>query len=57
MLINILIACVIAGLVLWALKMLPIDDRIKQIGSIAVIVVLVLWLLKLVGALTGSPML
>lgn len=57
MLLDILIACVVAGLIIWLLQQFPIDARVKQVGSVAVIVVLVLWLLKLMDLTVGSTLL
>lgn len=47
MLIQLIIALVIIGAVLYILTLLPIDARIKQIINVIVIVVIVIWLLQL----------
>ncbi len=49
-LISIVIALVIIGVVLWAVQQLPIDDTIRVVIRVVVVLFAVLWLL---GVLTG----
>lgn len=54
-LINILVALVIVGLVLWAVEQIPMDDTIKRIIRVVVIVVVCIYLLYfLVGLLPSG---
>lgn len=49
-LISLIIAIVVVGLLLWVINsFIPMEDRIKKILNVVVIVVLVLWLLKALG--------
>jgi hypothetical protein len=56
-LIQIVIALVIVGLILWALGQFPIDPTISRIIRVVIIVVVVIWLLYvLMGVVGGGPM-
>jgi hypothetical protein len=46
-LISLVVTLVIVGLLLWALTLLPIDPKIRQIINVVVIVVVLLYLLTL----------
>lgn len=49
-LISVIVAIVVVGLLLWAINsFIPMEDRIKKILNIVVIIVLVLWLLQAFG--------
>jgi hypothetical protein len=46
-LVQIVVALVVVGVVLWAINnFIPMDGKIKQILSIVVVITVVLWLLK-----------
>jgi hypothetical protein len=46
-LINVIAMLIVAGLVLWLVKFLPLDATIQRIIHAVVIVVVILWLLTL----------
>jgi hypothetical protein len=49
---TILIVLVIVGVLLWAVNTyLPMDGKIKNILNIAVVVIVIIWLLRVSGAL------
>lgn len=49
---SILIPLAIAGILLWAVNAyIPMDDKIKKILNVVVIVVVILWLLQAFGLL------
>lgn len=49
-LINLIVALVVVGVILYLINaFIPMDEKIKKILNIAVIIVLVLWLLKVLG--------
>jgi len=49
-LLNILIAIIVVGVLLWIINtFIPMDRKIKQIFNIVVVVVLIIWLLKVFG--------
>ena len=51
-LINLLIVLVLVGVLLWAINnYLPMDQKIKKILNVAVVVIVVLWLLQAFGVL------
>lgn len=52
LIVAILIACILAGLAVWILQSLVADPKIVQIGRVAIVVLLVLWLLS---AFFGMP--
>ena len=53
-LIQIVIALVIVGLVLWVVTQIPMDAAIARIIRVVVIVCVVIWLLYVVLGMTGS---
>lgn len=53
-LINVLIALVVVGVILWLINTyIPMDSKIKRILNVVVVIMVVLWLLKAFGLLTG----
>lgn len=49
-LLNILIAIIVVGVLLWIINtFIPMDHKIKQIFNIVVVIVLIIWLLKVFG--------
>lgn len=51
-LINVLLALVVVGVVLWLVNTyLPMDPKIKTILNIVVVIVVVIWLLRAFGIL------
>jgi len=47
---TIILAIVIVGVLLWLINsFIPMDDKIKKILNIVVVIVLALWLLKAFG--------
>ncbi len=55
-LIQVVVALVIVGLILWIIEQIPMDATIARILRVVVIVVVCLWLLSLlVGAFGGFP--
>jgi hypothetical protein len=50
MLINLIVALIVIGVLLWAVQSLPMDPAIRQIIRVIVIVAVVLWV---VGIFTG----
>ena len=48
--INILIALIIVGAVLYLLRLLPIDATIKAVIQVIVVVAVVIWLLRHLSA-------
>jgi nitrogen fixation-related uncharacterized protein len=54
--ISLIVALILVGVLLWAVKALPfIDDGIKKIIYVLVVVAVCLWLLSSLGLLTGFP--
>jgi hypothetical protein len=52
-LLNILIAIIVVGVLLWIINtFIPMDHKIKQIFNIVVVIVLIIWLLKVFGLFT-----
>ncbi len=52
MLINIVIALIVAGVLLWLINTyIPMDRKIKSILNAIVVIVVVLWLLQTFGVL------
>lgn len=50
-LLTVLLVLVIVGLVLWAINTyIPMDGNIKKILNIVTIIIVIVWLLKAVGA-------
>ncbi|MCL4483325.1 MAG: hypothetical protein M1445_12085 [Bacteroidetes bacterium] len=49
-LLNILIAIIVVGVVLWIINtFIPMDHQIKRIFNIVVVIALIIWLLKVFG--------
>ncbi len=54
MLINIIIALIVVGVLLWLVNnYLPMDGKIKNILNIVVVIAVVIWLLQTLGVLGG----
>jgi hypothetical protein len=53
-LIQIVVALVIVGLILWVIQQIPMDPTIARIIRVIVIVVVCLWLLMLLVSIAGS---
>lgn len=53
-LLEIIVALVIVGLVLWVIQQIPMDPAIARIIRVVVIVFAAIWLLYLVVGLLGS---
>ena len=52
-LLNILIAIIVVGVLLWIINtFIPMDRKIKQIFNLVVVIVLIIWLLKVFGLFT-----
>ncbi len=49
MLIDLILALVVLGVVLYLVTLLPIDDRIKQIIHVVVIIAALLYVLQMFG--------
>jgi hypothetical protein len=54
-LIQIVVALVIVGLILWVIQQIPMDPTIARIIRVIVIVVVCLWLVMLLLSIAGSP--
>lgn len=53
-LLNLIIVLVVVGVLLWAVNTyIPMDDKIKSIMNIVVVIAVVLWLLQAFGLLAG----
>lgn len=53
-LLNILLILIIAGFLLWLVnRFIPMDNKIKSILNIVVLIVIVIWLLKVFGVLSS----
>lgn len=50
---NILVALIIIGALLYLLRLLPIDATVKRIIQVIAIVILVVWLLRELWPATG----
>jgi len=49
-LLNILIAIIVVGVLLWIINtFIPMDRKIRQIFNLVVVIVLIIWLLKVFG--------
>jgi hypothetical protein len=49
-LLNVLIAIIIVGVLLWLINtFIPMDHKIKSIFNLVVVVLLIVWLLKVFG--------
>jgi hypothetical protein len=52
--INVIVALVIVGVILWLINnYLPMDGKIKSILNIVVVIAVILWLLRAFGVLTS----
>ena len=52
-LLNILIAIIVVGVLLWIINtFIPMDRKIKQIFNLVVVILLIVWLLKVFGLFT-----
>lgn len=50
-LLGLIIAIVVVGVILYLINAyIPMDDKIKKVLNIVVVIVLVVWLLKILGA-------
>lgn len=53
-LINVVIVLIVVGLILWLInRFIPMDYRIKQILNVVVIIVVIIWILRAFGLLSG----
>jgi hypothetical protein len=53
-LINVLLTLVVVGVILWLVNTyVPMDSKIKSIFNVVVIIIVLIWLLKAFGLLTG----
>ncbi len=61
LLIDVVVALIIVGLVLWVIEQIPMDAMIARIIRVVVVVCVVLWLLSavlpLVTSYSGRPLL
>ena len=48
-LINVLIALVVVGVLLWLVNLIPMQGTIKSILNVVVVIAVVLWLLNVFG--------
>lgn len=54
MLISVIVMLVIVGVLLWLLNsLIPMDEKIKTILNVVVVIAVVLWLVKVFGLLGG----
>ena len=52
-LLNVLIAIIIVGFLLWIINtFIPMDRTIKKIFNLVVVIILIVWLLKVFGLFT-----
>lgn len=60
MLINVVIALIVVGVILWLINnYLPMDGKIKKILNVVVVIAVILWLLRafgMMGSMGGSHM-
>jgi uncharacterized membrane protein YwzB len=54
-LIQVVLALVIVGIVLWGLSQLPIDPAIAKFIRVAIIVFVAIWLVYILAGLLGGP--
>lgn len=54
MLIQLLIVLVVVGLVLYLVKTLPIDERIKTVITVVAALIVIVWLLGAIGAVPAN---
>ncbi|CAH0997970.1 hypothetical protein EMA8858_04105 [Emticicia aquatica] len=51
---NILLVLIVAGILLWLVNTyIPMDQKIKKIFNIVVVIVIIVWLLKVFGLLNS----
>ena len=56
-LINLVVTLVVVGIALWAINTyIPMDQKIKTILNVVVVILVVLWLLRGFGLLEGIGM-
>ena len=54
MLIHVIIVLIIVGILLWLVNnYIPMDGKIKSILNVVVVIVVILWLLRAFGLLSG----
>ena len=54
MLINLIITLIVVGLLLWLVNnYIPMDAKIKSILNVVVVIVVIIWLLRSFGVLSG----
>ena len=56
MLISLLIIVIVVGLLLYLVRMLPIDAQFKNIALVLVIVIAIIWLLNVAGMIPHGLM-
>lgn len=55
-LVTLILVLALVGLLVWLIQtFIPMDVRIKNLLSVVVVVVLLLWVLQGIGILTGGP--
>lgn len=55
-LVTLILVLALVGFLVWLIQtFIPMDARIKNLLSVVVVVVLLLWVLQGVGVLTGGP--
>lgn len=54
LLVNILIILIVVGLLYWIVTQLPLPPPVKQIATVVVVVICVLWLVYLLLPLAGT---
>ena len=53
-LISVVVVLIVVGVLLWLVNtQIPMDDKIKKILNIVVVIAVVLWLLAVFGLLSG----
>lgn len=54
--ITIIVVLIVVGLLLWLINtMIPMDEKIKTILNVVVVIFVILYLLNAFGVLHGSP--
>lgn len=52
-LLSLIITIVVIGVILWLINAyIPMDAKIKMILNVLVVIILIIWLLRVLGALT-----
>lgn len=55
-LVSLILVLALVGLLVWLIQtFIPMDARIKNLMSVIVVIVLLLWVLQSIGLLTGGP--